>query len=233
MNPTLDLSIVIPARHEADNLELLLPEVRQVLSELGASYEILICDELADEHTRQVVQNNQVTLLQPEVHGYGSALQTGFAHAQGAYVISMDADLSHPAQFLSSLWHSRTSADVIIASRYVKGGRAVMPAGRFLLSRILNSFFSWGLALPVHDMSSGYRMYRAAFIKNRRCQSRNFNALQELLVAAVVEGYSIHEIPFTYQPRVHGASHARIIRFGMNYLQTFYRLRKIRFAARK
>jgi dolichol-phosphate mannosyltransferase len=233
MPSNIDLSIIIPARNEATNLSLLLPEVHQVLNNQAITYEILVCDEIADEETISVVKENLAILHKPELHGYGSALQSGFRRAQGQYIITMDADLSHPAEFLTSLWNARQTADVIIASRYVKGGLAIMPLDRLILSRILNNFFSWGLALHVRDMSSGYRMYRREFIKGRTCEGRNFNILQELLVYAIVDGYSIREIPFTYQPRQHGSSHARVFRFGLNYLQTFYHLRRIRRAARK
>lgn len=228
----LNLSVIIPARHEATNLALLLPEVNRVLNNLAVTYEIVVCDELANEKTIEVARNNSAILHKPELHGYGSALQSGFELAQGEYIITMDADLSHPAEFLTDLWHARNTADIIIASRYVKGGQAIMPLSRLVLSRILNVFFSWGLGLSVRDMSSGYRMYRSTFVKNLICTSRNFNILQELLVYAIIDGYSIHEIPFTYEPRKHGSSHARIIHFGINYLQTFTRLRKIRNAAR-
>jgi dolichol-phosphate mannosyltransferase len=219
----MNLSVIIPARHEAANLALLLPEVNRVLRNLAVTYEIVVCDELADEKTIEVA---------PELHGYGSALQSGFGLAQGEFIITMDADLSHPAEFLTDLWRAHNTADIIIASRYVNGGRAIMPLSRLVLSRILNMFFRWGLGLSVRDVSSGYRMYRSTYIKNHTCTSRNFNILQELLVSAIVDGYSVQEIPFTYESRKHGSSHARIIQFGINYLQTFIQMRKIRNAAR-
>jgi len=228
MSTPLDLSIIIPARYEAANLSLLLPEVRRVLTSLNINFEIIICDELAGEDTIAVVKENSGLLHQPQAQGYGSALQSGFNIAQGIYIVTMDADLSHPAEFLRNLWQYRYKADVLIASRYVEGGRAVMPWNRWVLSRILNLFFSRGLDLRIKDMSSGFRMYRASFLKEVCCKSQNFNVLQELLVYALVEGYQVLEIPFTYQPRKHGSSHARILRFGINYLQTFSRLWRLR-----
>jgi dolichol-phosphate mannosyltransferase len=228
MPTPIDLSIVIPARHEAANLALLLPEVRKVLTSLNISFEIIVCDELAGADTISILQENSTILHQPTSQGYGSALQSGFTIAQGKYIVTMDADLSHPAEFLRNLWQARDTADVLIASRYIEGGKAMMSWERWLLSRILNAFFSRGLDLQIKDMSSGFRMYRASFLKQVCCTSQNFNILQELLVYALVEGYKIREIPFTYQPRKHGSSHARILRFGINYLQTFVRLWQLR-----
>ena len=73
-------------------------------------------------------------------------------------------------------------------------------------------------------MSSGFRLYRAAAISVQALEGRDFDVLQELLVRAYVEGWRVQEIPFTYVPRRHGNSNARIFRFGLAYLKTFRRL---------
>ncbi len=68
--------------------------------------------------------------------GYGAALTTGFAHASGDYLLTMDADLSHPPEFVErAVAHGREQADVTIASRYVPGGGADMGVYRYALSR--------------------------------------------------------------------------------------------------
>jgi dolichol-phosphate mannosyltransferase len=223
-----DLSIVIPALNEAENLAELLPQVHQELSRMGVRYQITIVDERPDEATLAVIEQNQVNLLSPNTRGYGSALLAGLRHAQGEYVVSMDADFSHPPDFLHDLWAQRNTANIIIASRYVKGGKAIMPLSRLLLSRVLNNFFSLGLGLHIHDMSSGYRLYQTRALSRLSIESSNFEVLQELLVRAIVEGYTVSEIPFTYRPRVRGSSHARVIKFGIAYLKTFARLKQLR-----
>jgi dolichol-phosphate mannosyltransferase len=143
----------------------------------------------------------------------------------------MDADLSHPPNFLLDMWKARTQADLIIASRYVKGGQAYMPLTRLLLSRVLNGIFNIVLGLKVLDLSRGYRMYASEVIKGMDIQGQDFEVLQELLVKALVRGYRILEIPFSYRPRKHGSSHARVIKFGVAYLRTLRRLWKIRYTA--
>ncbi|MFZ0531592.1 MAG: glycosyltransferase [Anaerolineales bacterium] len=227
-NYHLELSVIIPARNEAENLLYLLPQVHQVLTNLKISYEIIIVDEDANQETYAIVKKNSAKLIIPNSKGYGVALQAGFQEAYGAYIVTMDADLSHSPEFLTALWNARQNSDIIIASRYAKGGRAIMPRSRLALSKILNLVFSRGLDLRIRDMSSGYRLYKASILKRRRLESQDFNILQELLVSALVEGFSVLEIPFTYQPRQHGTSHARIFKFGIKYLQTFSKLWKIR-----
>jgi len=224
----IDLSVIIPAKNEAENLENLLPKVNRVLTDIKLSYEIIIVDEEANQETRSIVQNNHSILLIPKTNGYGAALQAGFQAARGTYIVTMDADLSHFPDFIISLWNERQYSDIVIASRYVRGGNAIMPWSRFVLSKILNLVFSRGLDLKIKDMSSGYRLYKASILKSRKFISQDFNILQEIVVSALIDGFTVLEIPFTYQPRQHGTSHARVFKFGIKYLQTFYRLWKIR-----
>jgi dolichol-phosphate mannosyltransferase len=226
-----DLSVIIPALHEAGNLRELLPQIRDILAPLSIQYEIIVIDEQADEQTRPVVLENHARLLSPTSHGYALAVVAGFQASRGAYLITMDADLSHPPDFLRELWLARDQAEVVIASRYVPGGQAHTELARLILSRVLNLVFSRGLAMQVRDMSSGFRLYHAVIVKDRTFVNQNFDILQEVLVHSLMRGYRVSEIPFHYRPRRHGASHARVIQFGLDYLRTFGRLFRLRNSA--
>ena len=227
-NQICDLSVIILAFNTANNLSILLPIVRQILNDINISYEIIVVDENATQETLSIVNENLCSLLTPDIKGYGSALQAGIKKAHGIYILTMEADLTYSPDFIQILWDTHQSADIIIASRYIRGGRAMMPLSRLVLSRILNQVFSRGLDLKVRDMSSGYRLYKASTIRRKLYKSKDFNILQEILVNALIEGYIVSEIPFTYQPRQHGSSHARVFKFGIKYTQTFYDLWKLR-----
>jgi len=219
-----DLTIIIPALNEAENLAVLLPQVREILESIGLNPEIFVIDESANDQTREVVAENHGNLICPPTRGYGKALQAGFENAHADFVVTMDADLSHPPEFLRAMWEARFTADGLIASRYVSGGFADMPLSRYLLSKTLNIFFSRGLDLKLKDMSSGYRMYSRRAIPNKSVQGEDFNVLQEILVRMLLDGYQIKEIPFHYKPRKMGSSHARVLKFGLSYLKTFSKL---------
>jgi dolichol-phosphate mannosyltransferase len=224
----MDLSVIIPSRNEAENLGNLLPRVISVLSERIIEYEIIIVEEKPNQETQGVAQKYSSKLVKPDRQGYGTALQSGFHEASGTYIVTMDADLSHSPDFLISLWNERQNSDIIIASRYVRGGKAIVPWMRLVFSKVLNLLFSRGLDLQIRDMSSGYRLYKASILKKIKCESQDFNILQEILVTALIEGYRVREIPFTYKPHRFGRSRARIIMFGFEYLQTFTKLWKTR-----
>jgi dolichol-phosphate mannosyltransferase len=228
MKNAIDLSVIIPAHNEGENLISLLPNLRATLDKLGIAYEILVVCRVVDPLTARAAQASGARTLQQTERGYGGALIAGFKAAGGAYYLTMDADLSHPPAFILDLWANRESADVIIASRYVPGGKAIMPWSRYVLSRILNAVFSRGLSLGVGDMSSGFRLYRAAAVDPDSIRARDFEVLQEVLVNAYAEGRRVSETAFTYEPRRHGTSNARIFRFGLAYIRTFWRLWKLR-----
>jgi dolichol-phosphate mannosyltransferase len=223
-----ELAVVIPALHEAHNLRLLLPQLRDVLDGLAISYDLIIVDRRPDPETRALAGAFQARLLDQRERGYGAALALAFAEANAQFILTMDADLSHPPLYIQDLWQQRHSADVIIASRYVPGGQYDMPLLRSLLSRVLNLFFSRGLDLKVRDMSSGYRLYKARAVQSLNLQRRDFDILQEILVKAHAGGWRILEVPFNYAPRKHGSSHARVLAFGLSYLRTFRSLYRLR-----
>jgi dolichol-phosphate mannosyltransferase len=226
--PAPELSLVIPALHEGENLALLLPAVHEVLDAQGIAHEILVVTNDADDATVAAAGRASATVVLQEERGYGGALIAGFARAAGRFIVTMDADLSHPAQFLEALWTHRERAEVVIASRYVPGGRAEMPLGRYVLSTILNRVFSRGLSLKVRDMSSGFRLFHAAVVRGQTFLARDFDIVQEVLVRAHAGGWRVAEVPFHYQPRRHGSSHARVFRFGLAYLRTFRTLWRLR-----
>ncbi len=227
----VDVSVIIPALHEGPNLQQLLPALRQMLASLGIQHvEMLVVGREPDDETAAAVSQHGARLLQQREPGYGGALLEGFGEARGEFFLTMDADLSHRPDFVRDMWQARHDADVIIASRYVPGGKATMPVTRYVLSRILNGVFRSVLDLPIGDMSSGFRLYRAQVLRGprERYTARDFDTLQQILLFAYADGWRIREVPFAYAPREHGTSSARLLRVGRAYLRTIWPLWRLR-----
>ena len=148
--------------------------------------------------------------------------------ARGEYILTLDADGSHDPAFLGDLWAARLQGDVVIASRYVPGGAADMPAWRRLLSRVLNITFRRGLSLPVHDLSSGFRLYHRTVLRAVSLAASDFDILEEILIRALAAGYRVVEVPFRYRARLAGRSHARLFKFALSYLRTFMAMWRLR-----
>jgi dolichol-phosphate mannosyltransferase len=224
----IDLSVLLPAINEGPNLTILLPWLRRVLDAEDISYEIMVITKDDDRVTAEAASQCGVHVLNQVSAGYGGALIDGMQKASGDYFLTLDADLSHPPDFIRDMWASRFDADITIASRYVPGASASMPRGRLYLSRILNGFFRRGISVPVRDLSSGYRLYRREVADPAGLTCRDFDVLEEILIRAMCDGWRVQEIPFDYMPRKHGSSSARVGRLGAAYLRAFGRLWKLR-----
>jgi len=103
-----------------------------------------------------------------------------------------------------------------------------MGIGRRILSRILNLTYARLLRLDLRDISSGFRMYDRAVLADLDLQARDFDVLEEILVKIYVRGGRVKEIPFYYQARATGKSHAKLIKFGWAFGKTLFRLRRLR-----
>ena len=224
----MDLSIILPVVNERDNLHQLLPRLKTVMERERLSFEIIVVDGGSADGTPQAAVELGARAVAERRRGYAGALETGFAEAQGDYVLTLDADLSHEPAFAAKLWRARAEADIIIASRYARGGAAFAGTLRIWLSRLLNLWMRRLLSMPVRDLSSGFRLYRHEALHNLELEARNFEVIEEVLVKAYAQGYSIFEVPFTYFPRESGRSHARLLRFGLDLIRASGRLWKLR-----
>jgi dolichol-phosphate mannosyltransferase len=224
---TPQLTILLPTRNEKDNLELLFPRLDSVLEEIGVPSETIVVDGDSTDGTLETAKRHCLAFAQQGA-GYGLALKQGFNAASGEYIVTLDADLSHDPKFIHRLWENRQGADVVVASRYCAGGAAQAPLFRRFLSNVLNWFFAAGFGVPVTDVSSGFRLYKGDVVRAVEFEGKTYDALEEILIRIHNEGGRIIEVPFTYVPRVHGTSNARIFRIGIRLLGTFFRLRRLR-----
>jgi glycosyltransferase involved in cell wall biosynthesis len=223
-----ELSVVIPALDEGTSIA---PLVRRVIGEatrLGVSHEVIVVDGGSTDGTPQWAAEAGAAVVRQPGRGYADALLTGFRHARGTYVASMDADYSHDPEFLRALWAARHDAELVIASRYVAGGFAYMPRFRRLLSRILNGVSRSALSLPFRDLSSGFRLYHRKALEGLAPRARRFDVLIEILARIRAEGWRVTEVPFHYRQRQGGRSHAGLVSFGLAYAGTLARMWKLR-----
>ena len=170
---------------------------------------------------------SEIVVVPNDPRGFGHELRAGLRQARGAYIITVDPDFSGPMTFLGDLWARRHDAEIIVASRYVEGSRAAMPAMRRAGSRVLNAVFRRALSLGVNDGSSAIRLYRADVVNALRLEAAGYDILQEALVRAYADGWRVLEIPLHYRPNPAVASKADAA-LAVAYLRTFWTLWKLR-----
>ncbi len=210
-------TVIVPTYNEKENLERL---ARHILAQPIAPNLLIvddnspdgtgeIADALAAEYPRRVAVIHRAGKL-----GLGSAYIAGFRQAletQSAYIITMDADFSHPPDAIPALVaKGEQGFDLVIGSRYVKGGRIEgWPPTRYLLSWGANTFAHLLLGLHAHDATGGFRCYRRevlASIPLDRIFSNGYSFLIEMLYYVQRGNWRIGEVPITFTNRTEGKS---------------------------
>ncbi len=229
MENSPELSVVLPAYLEEENLKELLPGLRAVLDRAGLTYEIVVVDALAPrDNTAAVCALHGAVYINRE-HGefFGDAVRTGIRKASGKFLLFMDADGSHQPGLIPDLLRHRDACDVVVASRYVEGGGTENPKLLIFMSRVLNFVYSLVLNIDCRDVSNSFKLYRAKDLKPLRLYCSNFDIVEEILYKIVKNNPAakIKEIPFTFGKRKFGETKRNLAAFMLFFLWTLVRLR--------
>jgi dolichol-phosphate mannosyltransferase len=220
----IEISVVIPILNEAGNIALLSQKIREVLSMATPEFEIIFVDGGSRDDTTKIAQEIGARVLLQSGPGFGQAILDGLSSARGEFIVTMDADFSHPPEFIPTMLKQLSTADLIIASRYIKGGGSKAGWLRSFISRSLCFFFSYGLAIPVKDITSGFRVIKREIVSTINIRGREFEVEPEIVINAYAKGWRIKEVPFYYEPRRFGKSHisSKIFKLARGYLKVFW-----------
>lgn len=232
------LSVVLPAYEEAANLENLLPRLNEVASRLlgrEPQFEIVVVDMPSPRDTTPDVcrRHNARYVARQGGSLYGHAIRTALTEARGEWVVLMDADGSHNPAFLPELWRYREEFDLVIASRYVAGGKTENPAVLIFMSLVVNVVFRLVLNLKCLDVSNSFRLYRGDDLRKLRLKCNHFDIVEEILVKLITlhPQYRVKEVPFLFEKRKAGKTKRNLVTFALGYAATLARLRKLKWEA--
>ncbi len=226
----MELSIVLPAYQEAENLKIILPRLNNVVGQLTKSYEIVVVDTVkALDDTAQVCKdNNALYLNRDNGNSFGDAVRTGIKASKGQFVLCMDADGSHPPEFIPNLYKHKDNFDVVIASRYVDGGFTENNKILILMSRLLNVVYALVLNLKCKDVSNSFKIYNGKLLRDLKLSSNNFDIVEEILFKLNKESkkqLKILEVPFVFKKRMFGETKRNLLVFIATYVFTLLKLR--------
>lgn len=232
------LSIILAAYGESENLALLLPELRAVIRSIDVPADIIVVDtQTALDRTEEVCAANRVRhVRRGPTDEYGDAIRTGIRASSGDYVLVMDADGSHNPEFVREMWRQRHRAEVVIASRYMSGGRTDNPWVLVGMSRVLNMLFRALVRFPVLDVSNSFRLYRGEALRSLQLDYRHFDVLEEILAKLLWRGERparILEIPYHFERRRNGDSKRSLLVFGFHFCIAAFRLHRMHRRLRK
>jgi dolichol-phosphate mannosyltransferase len=219
------LTVLTLTLNEAGSLDSFFAKMKPAVSAVVPDFELLIVDGGSCDETVAMAKAAGARVVRQSKPGYGNAYREGLALAKGNYILTLDADSAHPMELFAEFWRQRADYSVVMGSRYLPGGSDARPAGRKMLSRVLNFAYRTVLWSPLTDISGGFRLYRAEDVQNTPSAALYYDVVAELMGKLWGSGKKILEIPYHYFPRENGESKARIIRFGFHYGMTLLKLR--------
>lgn len=230
----MGISVVLLAYKEEENLRILLPEIKKYVGMTGEEYEVLVIDTAKPmDNTRQVCEENGAIYINQESPAFGGAFRTGIKYAKMDKFLILDSDGSHDPSRIPAIYDKFTEGfDVVIGSRYAKGGVTNDSKSSVIMSGILNTAFRTVLGIKAKDISTDYRMYNTKQLKATETKCLNYDVLQEVLLRLKLNkpGLTIGEVPITFNKRMFGESKRRLIPFILSYIKTIFDLLILRIA---
>ncbi len=221
------LSVVVPVYKEGEAVE---PVLRALDHCVATPHEILVVYDMDDDPTVPVIERLHAEL--PAIRGLRNdlgrgvlnAMKAGIAESRGDYVLISMADGSDEPQCVDPMVAlARGGADVVAASRYMKGGHQVGgPLIKRTLSRIAGLSLHWFGGVATHDPTNNFKLYSRRLLRATTIESRaGFELALELTVKATLGGLRVAEVPTTWRDRTAGSSNFKLRKWLPQYLRWY------------
>lgn len=233
------ISLIVPTYNEAEIICSFLKKTLLVLKKIKKNYksEIIIVDDNSPDKTAEVIKRDfkgfpqLKVFVRKNVRGLGTAIAYGIRKSQGKIIIGIDADGNHEIDKIPSLLKNLKKNDLVVASRFIKGGgkESAFDSIRHLGSFFLNFLLKVFLDFPIWDNTSGFYA-----IKKKKLEKLGLKRIYygygdyhlRLVYLAKIKKYKIKEIPYVYQKRLGGKSKSKLIKMFFSYLKEGIRLKK-------
>lgn len=204
-----EISIVVPCHNEQDNLPVLVDAVEAVMAPLGRSYEIIITDDRSTDRSWEVLRD--LAGANPQVRaqrfssnmGESAASWAGIRASGGVIVVTMDADLQNDPKDLPALLDALQDSDCVCGTRVdsrSQGDHIIRIASSLIANWVRNRLSGE----QISDAGCTYRAFRSECTENLKYFKGMHRFLPTLLK---IEGYRVHEVPVSNNPRLHGSAH--------------------------
>lgn len=227
----MGISVVLLAYKEEENLKILLPQIIENVKKTGEEFEILVIDTKEPlDNTKGVCEEFGARYINQEEPAFAGAFKTGIKYAEMDKFLILDSDGSHNPENIPDICKMfvEENCDVVIGSRYVAGGKTNDAKSSVVMSKILNTMFRVFLGIKAKDISTDYRMYETAQLKEIKLTCTNYDVLQEVLLRLRMNQPSgklkIGEVPIHFNKRIYGESKRRLLPFILSYIKTLIKL---------
>lgn len=214
------LSIVLPAKNEAEGLARTLPPLRSLYPDA----EIIVVDDGSTDSTASIALANGARVLSnPYPMGNGAAIKRGAREAEGEVLVFMDADGQHDPMHIPWLLEKLGQGyDMVVGARDGAGQASV---GRGLANGIYNRLASWMTGHRVADLTSGFRAVRAnRFSEFLHLLPNGFSYPTTSTMAFFRSAYPVAYVPVPVEKRVGNGSHIRLLKDGVRFLLIIFKI---------
>ena len=215
----MNVSIILPARNEADSLRKLLPEIKKVCPQA----EILVINDGSTDSTIEVCNEAEVRIFSHQrALGNGAAIKAGARQATGDIYIFMDADGQHLPEYIPEfLKKMKEGYDMVIGARNQQS-HAGKP--RYIANVIYNKLATYMSGHDVKDLTSGFRAVKAdAFKRFLYLLPNGFSYPTTITMAMFRSGYQLDYLPIDCNKR-EGSSHIKLLQDGVKFLLIIFRV---------
>lgn len=213
------ITVVLPAKNEAEGLQRTLPALRQTLPDA----EVVVVDDGSTDATAAVAAEHGARVLtSPYSMGNGAAIKRGARAASGEVIVFMDADGQHDPTLIPALLAKLAEGyDMVVGARSADGQAS---RGRGAANALYNRLASWMTGHPIADLTSGFRAVRAErFREFLHLLPNGFSYPTTCTMAFFRSAYPVAYVPVPVARRV-GRSHIRPLRDGVRFLLIIFRI---------
>lgn len=214
-----DISIILPAKNEAENLRSLLPAIRARFPD----EEVIVVDDGSTDETAAVCESHDVRVVShPTSRGNGAAIKSGSRAARGKILVFMDADGQHSPDDIPRLLDELSNGyDMAVGARDSSSHASV---GRRFANSLYNSFASRMTGQTIRDLTSGFRAVKAEHFREfLHLLPNGFSYPTTITMAFFRANYLVSYVPITAGERK-GKSHINIMRDGFRFLIVIFRV---------
>jgi glycosyltransferase involved in cell wall biosynthesis len=224
-----ELSIVMPVFKEGEAVD---PIIRAIVRDVRTAHEVIVVYDFDEDPTVPVIGRLAAEL--PAVRGHRNdlgrgvlnAMKAGIAAGGGSYVLITMSDGSDEPHIVDSMVaYARDGADVVAASRYMRGGHQIGgPIFKRLMSRAAGLTLHWFAGVRTHDSTNNFKLYTRSFLDAVTIESQaGFELALELTVKATLDGRKVAEVPTTWRDRTAGQSNFKLRKWLPHYLRWYRR----------
>ena len=211
-------SIIIPVRNEAENVDILLAQIKQTLANNTAEYEVIFVNDGSTDGTQSAleeIQKNNPELIKiiefRKNFGKADAYQAGFELCSGDLIFTMDGDLQDdPNDMPKFLEQIDNGYDVVVGWKFERYDSK----SKILQSRLFNFILRHLVKIPLHDFDNGYRCMKREVLNHLHLYEGMYRYIP---VFADAKGFKITEVKVNHRPRKFGKSKYGFSRLGKGF----------------